>query len=322
MNHIRVSKSFIHREALSHAIAEQYALSNVRCQLISTTMRDVYLVTSGSGRHILMVYRHGLRTAIEVAAEWQFVDYLHAKGIPVAPAVKTKRGEYAIAFPAPEGTRYGVLSNYVDGELLRRKSSTEAVHIYGQNIAHIHTLADQMHFSLERPENNVTTIITQSVAAFEAEVRDRPHDLAYLHQCGEILCARVDSFPREEPLYGFIHGDVIRANALVSEQGTVTVIDFDLCGPGWRAYDVASYLHTIRHTPEESKFEQAFLDGYGEVRRLRASEQLMLPVFEAVRAIFSIGIPAMNIDHWGSAYFYAFLDRTLNVLRQSMARVV
>ena len=126
---------------------------------------------------------------------------------------------------------------------------------------------------------------------------------------------------RQRPAYGLIHGDVIRANALVSEPGQVTIIDFDLCGPGWRAYDLAGYLLTIRDTPEEQAFEGAFLAGYQQERPLSPAEQQLLPAFEAVRAIFSIGIPAMNIHHWGSAYFHAFLEQSLKRLRASMAAV-
>jgi Ser/Thr protein kinase RdoA (MazF antagonist) len=50
----------------------------------------------------------------------------------------------------------------------------------------------------------------------------------------------------------------IRANALVADDGAVTVIDFDWAGLGWRAYDVASYLLTIRGDPQEPNFEEAF----------------------------------------------------------------
>lgn len=321
MTQVAVSKSFVAHSELSRILEEHYALSNVRCQLITATMRDAYLVTSDHGRYIFMVYRHGQHTADEVAAEWQFVDYLAVNDVSVAPAVRTRDGAYVVTLHAPEGTRYGVLSTFVEGEHLRRRPSAKAVQTYGRIIGQIHLLADEMPFPLNRPERKISAIIQQSIAAFEAEVLDRRDDLAYLRDCGAILTAMVEKLSREKPGYGTIHGDVIRTNALVSDEGKVTVIDFELCGPGWRAYDVASYLHTIRGTAEEREFEQAFLSGYSEVRSLTASEQRILPVFEAVRAIFSIGTPAMNIYHWGSVYFYAFVDGSLDRLKRSMAQI-
>lgn len=37
--------------------------------------------------------------------------------------------------------------------------------------------------------------------------------------------------------------------------------------------------------------------------------------------IFSIGVPAMNVYHWGSSYLHTFLDQSLKQLRDSMAHV-
>jgi hypothetical protein len=54
---------------------------------------------------------------------------------------------------------------------------------------------------------------------------------------------------------------------------------------------------------------------------LSSQEHATLPLFEAVRAIFEVGVPAMNVSHWGSAYLYGFLDQSLARLRSSMERM-
>ena len=69
------------------------------------------------------------------------------------------------------------------------------------------------------------------------------------------------------------------------------------------------------------EFEQAFLRGYTQVRSLAESEKATIPVFKAVRAVFSIGVPAMNVNHWGRAYLYAFLDLELDRLKECMEKV-
>jgi Ser/Thr protein kinase RdoA (MazF antagonist) len=264
-------------------------------------MRDVYQVSSDKQRYIFFIYRHNQRTLDEIKAEWQFVEYLAAHDIPVAPAIATKKGEYVLEFSAPEGTRYGVLTTFVEGQHLRHRSSVNAVKTYGRLIAQIHALADDMPFSLARPANDIAQLVNQSLAAFAAEVPDRPEDVAYLRQCAAILRPKFRTLPQAKPYYGLIHGDVIRANAQVAKDGTVSILDFDLCGPGWRAYDIASYLAVIRGLPEEPIWEEAFLDGYEQIRPITEVEREALPVFEAVRHIFAIGVPAMNVDHWGSA---------------------
>jgi Ser/Thr protein kinase RdoA (MazF antagonist) len=316
-----ISKSFLQRDALSQRIEEEYGLENVACQLISSTLRDVYLVTSSQGHRILYVYLHAQRTSEEIAAEWQLVDYLYASGVSVAPAVPKISGDYVLMFPAPEGIRFGVLTQFAEGVTLRSRPSLAAARSYGKTVAMIHTLSDVMPFSLNRPAIEIEKLLEQSLAAFEREVLDRPEDLAFLLQAAAILQKRIVTLLKAKPCYGIIHGDVIRSNALVTDDGRVTILDFDLCGFGWRAYDVASYLLTIRNTPQPQDYEQAFIEGYQQVRPIEAEERELLPAFEAIRAIFSIGTPAMHIEHWGSQYFYAFLDASLMALKSSMLRM-
>jgi Ser/Thr protein kinase RdoA (MazF antagonist) len=321
VNDFPITKSFLSTEALAHRIEHEYNLTNVRCQLITTTLRDVYLVTSLRKRFILFVYRSGARSVEYIEAEWRFVTYLGSHGVPVAPALSTTSGTTILAFDAPEGTRYGVLTRFVDGQHLRQRPSVSAVRAYGRHIATIHTLADAMPEVLSRPVNDVAAIVEQSITAAAAALIDRRDAVTYLQECATLLLPKLAALSKAPSVYGIIHGDVIRTNAQVSDDGTVTVLDFDFCGPGWRAYDIATFLLTIGGTPNQEEFADAFLNGYTHIRTLTELEYKMLPLFRAVRAIFDIGMPSMYIDHWGSAYVYAFLDRLLEQLKHSMNRL-
>jgi Ser/Thr protein kinase RdoA (MazF antagonist) len=86
MNTFPIAKSFLSAEALARTVEAAYGLSAVHCQLLTATMRDVYRVSSAQGRFILYIYRAHQRTAAEIRAEWQFVDFLEANGVPVATA--------------------------------------------------------------------------------------------------------------------------------------------------------------------------------------------------------------------------------------------
>jgi len=55
---------------------------------------------------------------------------------------------------------------------------------------------------------------------------------AYLEARGQELHARLQGLPKESPAYGTIHGNAIRAKALVGDDGSATVIDFDWYGLG------------------------------------------------------------------------------------------
>jgi Ser/Thr protein kinase RdoA (MazF antagonist) len=309
MTHFPITKSYLATAALADRLEDEYDLANVRCRLISATLRDVHLVTTSRRRFIFYVYRHGYRTRDHIAAEWHFIAHLASCGVPVAPAVPTRNGRLLLSFDAPEGQH------------LRQRPSVSAVRSYGRHIATIHAVADAMSAPPNRPVIDLAAILDEAVADSERALVERPDVGIYLHECATRLRSGLDPLPKESPAYGVIHGDVIRANALVGDDGTVTVIDFDFCGIGWRAYDVASYLLTIRNAPTEAEFAEAFLAGYTDIRALTPEEREAMPLFEAVRAIFAIGTPAKYVDHWGSEYLYAFLDQSLERLERTMQQL-
>lgn len=41
-------------------------------------------------------------------------------------------------------------------------------------------------------------------------------------------------------------------------------------------------------------------------------------IVEAARTIYVTGLPAIEVDQWGSAYFYSYLDGSLEQLRRTM----
>jgi Ser/Thr protein kinase RdoA (MazF antagonist) len=65
--------------------------------------------------------------------------------------------------------------------------------------------------------------------------------------------------------WGACHGDLFRGNRHATEDGTLTLFDFDECGMGYRAYDLAVYLWTMRRENVPELFEP-FRRGYCEVR--------------------------------------------------------
>jgi Ser/Thr protein kinase RdoA (MazF antagonist) len=310
-----VVKSLLAPETLLHTVKQAYHVPVTECHLLSVSMRDLYILRGRTGQFILIVYRHNQWTPEQIEAEWEFVAYLESEGVPVAPAFRQKDGKLLLTLAAPEGTRYAVLTTLVPGNHLRQQYRAEAVRLYGCAIAQIHVLADLMPGSLDRTANDYDFIVGKSLPAIETMLAHRPADITFLREAAATLQSRIADLPRHGPYFGMIHGDVIRANAQVSEDGRVTVLDFDLCGPGWRAYDVASYLEVAEH-PEAM---QAFIEGYEEVRPLSHGERDWLPLFRAARNVFELGIPALNAYHWGSAHLSKKdVDAALEGLRRNL----
>lgn len=322
MNTFPVLKSLLSPTALASVVADAYGLVGVRCQLLAASMRDVYRVESDMGRNILFVYHSGQRTADEIRAEWEFIASLDAAGVLVAPAVLQRDGELLLTIDAPEGIRHGVLSTYVEGEMFRRRPSPQAARAYGRGIAQVHVQADRLTHPFNRPPLHFASIVERPVAAFASVYSEQPDAAALLMEAMEFLRPRISALPTEAPEYGIIHGDAIRANAQVSASGAVTILDFDLCGPGWRAYDVATFLQVIEGTPTQGKIGWAFLDGYQAVRPLSKRERHSLRLFIAAHAIFNLCVPALDADTKGStALSEAAIVGAIEGIRQKLEKI-
>jgi Ser/Thr protein kinase RdoA (MazF antagonist) len=65
--------------------------------------------------------------------------------------------------------------------------------------------------------------------AYRFEVLSREHDRASFRSS------------REDLEVGSCHGDLHGWNAHIDQNMALTVYDFDCCGVGWRAYDIAVF---------------------------------------------------------------------------------
>ena len=93
---------------------------------------------------------------------------------------------------------------------------------------------------------------------------------------------------------------MIPTNVLVAPDGRLTLLDFDFCGPGWRAFDVATYLHVARDERATEASGRDFLAGYQEVRPLADWELAAIPLFVAVRELFRLGNWGPRVEEWGT----------------------
>jgi Ser/Thr protein kinase RdoA (MazF antagonist) len=118
--------------------------------------------------------------------------------------------------------------------------------------------------------------------------------------------------------WGICHGDVHAGNAFIASPETVTLFDFDACGPGWHAYDLATMRHnTVGHDGAWT----SFLAGYRARRRIAARDLAAVPVFVALRQILLMGLrAAFVLNNWSDSWWLQkapipFFDEMLAFLR-------
>lgn len=108
---------------------------------------------------------------------------------------------------------------------------------------------------------------------------------------------------------------------LIDRPLSMTHYDFDLCGYGWRAYDIAEFrlareIHS-RHDPEEvERLWDAFLRGYCSVRSLSENDLAAVPVFVAIRQLWLFGLCFRDSEFVGIADFdEGFIDSKMQYFK-------
>jgi Ser/Thr protein kinase RdoA (MazF antagonist) len=313
-----VSYSTLSAEALADWLEAGYELGAVTaCRLLHRGLNDSYLVEAARGRHVLRVYRAGWRTTDEIAYEAAVLEHLGRKGVAVALPVRRRDGEAVDWLPAPEGSRAAMLFTHAPGREL--DGSAEDSRRYGRAAASIHAATDDFETGHARFALDLDHLLGEPLAAIRPFLRHRPADLDTIETLASLLRRRVaalaDGMDR-----GFCHGDCHGDNAHI-EGDTVTMFDFDCCGPGWRAYDIAVFRWRWGEDEAGEARWTAFLEGYRSRRPIGETDLAAVPLFVAARAIWLRGLHAGNTADWGRSWLNdAYWDRLLKGLREWRAR--
>jgi Ser/Thr protein kinase RdoA (MazF antagonist) len=124
-----------------------------------------------------------------------------------------------------------------------------------------------------------------------------------LDPAGEALLARAtDKLARlladygtGRDVFGLIHADLRLANLMVDDHG-LTAIDFDDCGFGWWAYDLAAALSFIETDPRLPDLIARWCDGYARIAPLPATDRAMIPALILLRRVLLTAWLATRAD--------------------------
>lgn len=315
-----ILKSFVEPVALSDQISEAYGLSNVRVQLLKATMRDVYEVTAKQERYIATIYSHHDSQPSHVFAEQVFTNFLKRKGAPVITALPTQRDEYLVLLPFPEGSRFLALMSYIDGEAFSKQPSEQQIRQYGEAVARIHQAADHYTGPLKRPVYQTNRMVWEPYEMIKNTLQGRVNIRA-LRNIAEKISQALQKIPTTRPWFGMIHGDIVPSNAMFQKDGTLTVIDFDLCGYGWRMYDVATFINESYYWNMGDDASKAFLAGYESVMPIPQEQLETLPLLGAARSIWALGNAAAHVDTWGSHLYLSqkVINNELQTLKRNLS---
>ena len=135
----------------------------------------------------------------------------------------------------------------------------------------------------------------------------RQKDIDYLQEQIDNIKNQLEQFnlPRTAPIYGICVGDVHSGNAHFTDENQPTLFDFDQCGYGWRAFDIAKCLHVLIRQKIDVTVRNSFIDGYESFRKLSEVELAAIPIFVKAAHVWVMGISTNAV---GDVLPYGWFD--------------
>ncbi len=222
------------------------------------------------GRYVLRRYTE--HPPEKITDELRLVDWLHAQGLPVVPALRDASG-MAWCRPNQENPAPWVVFPFVDGE--EPKPLPATAHEMGTLTARLHRLPEGIPEGGNR-ENllSVRTTLTIADSLREAGTKTARRFLRMTDRLAPAV--RDTALPA-----GLVHGDLFPDNTIFREGHLVAVLDWEEACIDHYLFDLAMAIHGFCYLAEEwcPDLTRNFLSGYEEVRPLGPHEREALPLF-------------------------------------------
>jgi Ser/Thr protein kinase RdoA (MazF antagonist) len=151
----------------------------------------------------------------------------------------------------------------------------------------------------------------------EPYLRFRSEDLAYLRSLIDQIKDRLCDLPRQSPYWTICWGDPHSGNVHFTADNQLTLFDFDQCGYGWRAFEMARFLQVSIRTGIARKVRDAFFQGYQTLQVLTPEELATLQPFTQAAHLWSwrITLEAAKIHSCSRLDEHFFMSRLQQLKR-------
>ena len=229
--------------------------------------------------------------------------------------------ERDVAVPKPdmhleeENGRVRAYFEFIKGDMMDVRNTLhwneKVFEQWGKTLGRMHALTKR--FRLEEIHRPVWTVENTDVFGIRKNLslwlRDRYDELM------QSLCG----FDSMERTFGLIHNDFHQGNLIITNDGTITTIDFDDCAFNWYAQDIAvafyhAYWQHSSYNGDSKDFPQTFmkhfLSGYQTENLLHDDIVKQIPIFLKLREIFLYELFTQkwdnnNLEEWQT---YTLLD--------------
>lgn len=296
---VPVTRSIISPHGLLNVLKARYSLGALtQFRFLKFAANDTYLLSTSEAQYVARVYGIRWRSQSEIQYELELLRHLHARGVAVAAPIPCNDGSLACPVSAPEGIRQLALFQFVQGTTLSWEQ-VQDWELAGQWAAEFHDASEDFTSQWTRPRLDMQYLIDAPLQAIRPFLTRRLDFRDYLEQFAGRLRTRLKAAVNAGLDWGVCHGDFEAKNIQITDDHKPTVLDFDLCGAGWRMYDFAAIYMNAKRDQSENIWT-AFLRGYTARRRLAAADLAAVPLFPPLQCLSALRMFAQNANDWGS----------------------
>jgi Ser/Thr protein kinase RdoA (MazF antagonist) len=256
---------------------------------------EVYEVLVAGRRAALRLHRRGYQSADAIRSELWWCAALAQAGLPVPAAVALEDGGYLGQLAS--GRMVSVVA-WVDGAPLGEAglrltgSATDQAALHydlGRLLAQVHAATDRLTLPawFTRPRWDHDGLLGD--APFWGRFWEHPAlsagDAAVLAEARKWLSWHLLA---HQGAQGLVHADVLRENILVNGR-SLSLIDFDDSGFGFRLYDLGTVLSQNLYEPAYPEIRAALCEGYG------LPDPSPVDAFTLARTLASVGWAAPRL---------------------------
>jgi Ser/Thr protein kinase RdoA (MazF antagonist) len=294
----------------AHEILKKYGISDAEVESINFEFNATFSVSTQSGqRYALRLNINSTRTFSNILAETQWVrDLARTPSINLPTPIASLEDKYLVsAHHADSGqTIYGVMYSWLEGEEIGDEPTLAQLHTVGRAMALLHD--NSSNFTLtdgaELPTFNDFFWGTEDYL-FSSKSTLIPKDRQLIEQARDLIMMYTDQLYATSVVH-IIHADLHGWN-LMWHEDQLSIFDFDDCGYGVEAQDIAVALYYL-DTPEQ---DAALLDGYKSIRPLPVYSEKAMKALLLQRRLLLLNYlyETKNAEH--KEMLPAYLEKTI-----------
>ena len=296
--------------AFATELLKNYGIHGAKVSCINFEFNATFSVETDSGtKYALRININSTRTVENMKGEIEWVRHLNrTSGFHTPTPIATLNDQYIISgiHADSEQTLYAVMYSWLEGEELGDEPTLSQLHEVGRAIATLHKESADFALSADAALPTFSDFFwgTEDFL-FSDKSKLSIGDRALIQEAHDHIMNFTNELYANSPVH-IIHADFHGWN-LMWHENRLSIFDFDDCGFGIEAQDLAVVLYYL-DTPEQ---DAALLNGYKSVKPLPEYSELAMKALLLQRRLLLLNylFETKNQEH--QEMLPAYLEKTL-----------